>query len=106
MQPPAMPAVSTRALAIVARIAMVVVGGYGLSAGLSALLAAALAAGGVLPRSEAVLLASVLAFVMYLVILLWGFAHARLWRVAFVIGLATPAAFWLARLLAAGLEAR
>jgi hypothetical protein len=94
-----------RALPIVLRVAVAVAGGYGLSAGLSALLAATLAATGVLPRSEAVLASVVLAFAIYLVILLWAFAEPLLWRLIAIVAIGTPLTFWLARLLAAGLEA-
>lgn len=67
-------------LAVCQRLLLSVVGGYFLSAGLATLLALPLAA--LVPRSEAVILMAMLAFVFYLVILLWGFAEmhsARLW---------------------------
>ena len=68
------------------RVLVVLFGGYAASAGL-------LAAGSVLqPRigmakSESVILVSMLGFVIYLVLLLWGFAERRLWRLG--AGLAT-----------------
>lgn len=81
------------------RLLVVILGGYALMAGVVAL------AGVVLPRlgiaaSEAVLLAAMLGFPIYLAVLLWGF-HARpLRRVAGLIGggaaLAIGLALWLA----------
>jgi len=67
---------------LVLRILLVIVGGYLLAAGGAGLSAATLSF--VMPRSEAVVLMAMLAFVVYLVLLLWGFAEqrpARLWAV-------------------------
>ena len=71
------------------RILMAVFGSYGVAW----LGAAALAAG--LPMSsptDAVTLAIILAFLLYLAGVLWVFASATLWRAA--LGLATPAALF------------
>lgn len=47
-----------------------------------------------LSRSESVVLAAMLGFVLYLMVLLWAFAERRLWRVALVLG-ALPAVGWI-----------
>jgi len=73
-----------KALALIQRLALTVFGGYGLSSALVSLGALALA--GVLPRSEAVVLAAMLGFPLYLVLLLWGFAERRLTRLWLVLG--------------------
>jgi len=74
-----------KALALVQRLALAVLGGYGLSSALVSLGAMALA--GALPRSEAVVLAAMLGFPLYLVLLLWGLSSRRLGRVWLVLGL-------------------
>lgn len=71
-------------VAIPLRVALAVPGGYGFSAGAVALAAVLLARGG-MARSEAVGLAAMLGFVLYLVVLLWAFAERRLARLAAVI---------------------
>ena len=81
------------------RILLVVVGGYLLAAGTSGLAAAALAH--VMPRAEAVVLMAMLAFLVYLALLIWGFAERRLARVAVVLGGGGVAAFALAETIAA-----
>lgn len=73
-----------KALALVQRLALAVLGGYGLSSALVSLGAMALT--GALPRSEAVVLAAMLGFPLYLVLLLWGFAERRLTRLWLVLG--------------------
>ena len=60
------------------RVLLAVVGGYALTVGIAGLVALMLAQ--VMPRSEAVVLMCMLAFVLYLVILLWSFTERRLWR--------------------------
>ena len=85
-----------RALPIPLRVAAAVLGGYLLAAGLSALAAEALAR--VLPPSEAVVLMAMLAFLIYLALLIWAFAERRLFRVVVVLGVGGPLAFaaqWL-----------
>lgn len=70
-------------LARAARILGAVVGGYALSA-LTVVAAGAVLARWGMARSEAVVLASMLGFVLYLVVLLWAFcvrSLARLWLV-------------------------
>lgn len=66
------------------RVLGAVLGGYAFSSGLVALTAVALPLVG-LARSEAVLLAAMLGFVLYLLVLLWAFAERRLWRVWLVL---------------------
>lgn len=80
------------------RILLVVVGGYMLAAGTSGLAAAALAQ--VMPRAEATVLMAMLAFVVYLALLLWGFAEqcrTRLWA---MFGMGGLLAFAFAKLIA------
>ncbi len=80
------------------RILLVLGGGYLLAAGVSGLAAAMLAL--VMPRVEAVVLMAMLAFVVYLALLLWGFterSRALLWAVFGVGGLL---AFAFAKLIA------
>lgn len=86
-------------LPVVVRSLVSVVGGYGVMAGFVALVGLLLSQLG-LAASEAVLLAAMLGFPLYLAMLLWGF-HARpLRRVVGVIGggaaLAIGLALWLA----------
>ncbi|MDP3796229.1 MAG: iron uptake protein [Polaromonas sp.] len=74
---------STAATAVVLRVTAALLGGYAFSAALVALLATALALAG-MARSEAVVLAAMLGFVLYLLVLLWAFSVrslARLWAV-------------------------
>ncbi len=69
------------AVSVLLRVIGAVLGGYVVSAALVALLAVGLSATG-LPRSEAVVTASLLGFVLYLLVLLWAFSVrslARLW---------------------------
>lgn len=80
------------------RILLVVGGGYLLAAGASGLAAAALAQ--VMPRAEATMLMAMLAFLIYLALMLWGFAErswARLWA---AFGVGSLLAFAFAKLIA------
>lgn len=94
-----------RAFAIIARAVGAVLGGYALSAGLSAALAVTLPLVSSIPKSEAVLLASMLGFVIYLLVLLWVLVERRLLLVLLVLGggalLSSGVAYWLSPLLAA-----
>ena len=76
-------------LSILVRLAAAIGGGYAVAAGFSALLAVALAAARLMPRSEAVVLASMLAFLVYLALLIWAFADRRLGRLCLVFALAS-----------------
>ena len=85
-----------RALPILLRVIAGVLGGYLLAAGVSALAAVTLAR--VLPPSEAVVLMAMLAFLIYLALLIWAFAERRLLRVLLVLGVGGPLVFagpWL-----------
>ena len=85
-----------RALPILLRVVAGVLGGYLLAAGLSALAAEALA--WILLPSEAVVLMAMLAFLIYLALLIWAFAGRCLLRVVVVLGVGGPLAFagpWL-----------
>ena len=85
-----------RALLILLRVVAGVLGGYLLAAGLSALVAETLAQ--FLPPSEAVVLMAMLAFLIYLALLIWAFAERRLPLVLLVLGGGGPLAFaaqWL-----------
>jgi hypothetical protein len=94
-----------RTFAIIARAVIAVLGGYALSAGLSAALAVALPFVSSLPRSESVLLASMLGFVIHLLVLLWVLVERRVVLVLVVLGggalLSSGVAYWLSPLLAA-----
>lgn len=75
------------------RVVLAVVGGYGFTAGCVALLAVALTLAGT-SRSEAAVLAAMLGFLLYLVVLLWSFATRRFASLATVLilgGVATHA---------------
>ena len=78
------------------RLALVAVGGYWVVAGVGSAAAAALSL--LLDRSEAVVLMAMLAFLIYLALLIWGFAEPRLVRLWWVLGGGGAAAFaaqWL-----------
>jgi hypothetical protein len=67
---------------VLSRLILAIGGGYAVAAGIAALLAVALSALSLLPRSEAVVLASMLAFVIYLVALIMAFAVRRVAHLA------------------------
>lgn len=81
------------AILVILRLIAAIGGGYVVSAGLAALAAVGLPMATGLPRSEAVVLASMLAFLIYLVLLIWGFAERRLGRLYTVL-VVTAAASW------------
>jgi hypothetical protein len=70
-------------LYVAQRVALAAIGGYAVSAQAAAW--AALALRPLLGRSEAVVLSAMLAFVLYLVVLLWAFAERRLLRLWLVL---------------------
>lgn len=94
---------TTRPLLLALRIVIVIVGGYALMAGFAGLGGMGLARIG-MAGSEAVLLAAMLSFPLYLGVILWGFHERSLRRialtifgsaavsVAFALALAPPAA--------------
>ncbi|MET0268470.1 MAG: iron uptake protein [Duganella sp.] len=79
------------------RIAGVVLGGYALTTLMVAVGSVVLARAGMV-RSEAVALCAMLGFVVYLVLLLWGFSVRRVSRLWLGLGggAAVCAALWLA----------
>lgn len=97
---------AAKAIPVVVRLVAAVGGGYAVAAGLAALAAVALPALAILPRSEAVVLASMLAFLVYLALLIWAFAAPRLTRLCLILAAAGIAswggAVGLARLTAGG----
>lgn len=66
------------------RVALAVVGGYGLTVAVTMLLARLLS--GLMERVDAVVTAALLAFLVYLAVLLWAFAEPRLARLWAVLG--------------------
>ena len=74
------------AVPIVLRLIAAIGGGYAVAAGLAALLAVVLPAITPMVRSEAVVLSSMLAFPIYLALLIWAFAERRLFRLCLVFG--------------------
>ncbi|MGC4029416.1 MAG: hypothetical protein QM696_11120 [Steroidobacteraceae bacterium] len=82
---------------IVSRILASLVGGYGFVGGLSALGIALLMAGG-MAYAQAWMLAMLLAFVLFLVLICWAFVAAsvaRVWMVLAGSGAAMTLAAWL-----------
>jgi len=73
---------------IVLRLVIAILGGYVLSASIVTFSALALSATALLPRSEAVLLASMLGFVIYLCVLIWALAERRVARIGLCFALA------------------
>ena len=81
------------------RVLLAVLGGYAASAGLTmAAASVALPLAG-MARSEGVVIASMLGFLIYLVLLIWGSGERRLWRLALGMGVATGGGLGLATLL-------
>lgn len=71
------------------RVVTAVLGGYAAASGVVALLAVGLPRLTGLARSEAVVLASMMGFLIYLALLIWVFSAQRLSRLAFaLVGLA------------------
>lgn len=87
-------------LQITTRIVLAVVAGFGFVTALAGLGAVVLPLVFGMARSEAALLCSMLAFVVYLVVLLWSFAEPRPSRIGLVLVGGALAAFTLARALA------
>ncbi|MBY0325055.1 MAG: hypothetical protein K2X72_40505 [Reyranella sp.] len=70
---------------MIVRLIAAIGGGYAVSAGLAALAARVLPATTTMPPREAVVLASMLAFLVYLGLLIWGFAEPSLVRLCFIL---------------------
>ena len=81
------------------RLLLAIVGGYFLAVGIAALMSLALSR--VMPPSEAGTLMAMLAFVIYLALLLWAFAERRSARLWWVLGLGGALAFGGAEMLPA-----
>jgi hypothetical protein len=77
-----------KAVHVVIRLVVAIGGGYAVSAGFAALTAVALPAATPMPRGEAVVLASMLAFLVYLALLVWAFAERRLMRLCLILAVA------------------
>lgn len=73
-------------LSTVSRVLLAVVGGYFFITASVMLAARGIADLGLMSRSDAVVLAAMLGFLLYLGLLLWAFAERRLWRLAIVLG--------------------
>lgn len=78
------------------RLLLAIVGGYLLAAGFAALVALALSR--VMPASEAGTLMAMLAFVIYLALLLWSFAEQNLKRLWWLLGVCGPLIFGVAEI--------
>ncbi|NKQ09653.1 hypothetical protein [Pseudomonas sp. SST3] len=70
-----------RQASLLLRVVAAVGGGYACTVALSSTAAQLLTLLGGMARSEAVILAAMLGFILYLVLLLWSFTEPRLWRV-------------------------
>jgi hypothetical protein len=95
-----------RAIPIIVRLVAAIGGGYAVSAGLAALAARVLPVTTSMPRSEAVVLASMLAFLVYLGLLIWAFAEPSLVRLCLILAavgiVSWTGALGLVRLAASG----
>ncbi|MGC4097109.1 MAG: hypothetical protein QM706_08335 [Nitrospira sp.] len=85
-------------LALIGRVVLVIFGGYAAAAGFVTGASVALPLIGMV-RSEAVALAAMLGFVVYLVLLLWGFAERRLWRLCLGLALLAGGGFGVGSLM-------
>ncbi|MEO0421953.1 MAG: hypothetical protein AAF184_06440 [Pseudomonadota bacterium] len=72
------------AVAMATRVVLIVAGGYALTGGLSALGGIAMHALGT-PLDDAMLLASMVGFLVYVGIVIWGFSAPPHWRPSLVI---------------------
>lgn len=95
-----------KAIPIIVRLVAAIGGAYAVSAGLAALAARALPVTTAMPPREAVVLASMLALLVYLGLLIWGFAEpslARLCLILATVGIVSwGGAFGLVRLASGG----
>lgn len=80
---------------------MAVLGNYAASSTAGALLAVLLARGG-MARADAVVAASIVTILGYLVVLIWAFHAPRLWRLWVVLAGVTAACALLVRLIGPG----
>jgi hypothetical protein len=95
-----------KAIPIIVRLVAAIGGGYAVSAGLAALAARALPVTTAMPAREAVVLVSMLAFLVYLGLLIWGFAEPSLLRLCLILAavgiVSWGGAFGLVRLASGG----
>ena len=84
---------------IAQRLLLAIVGGYFSAAGVAALVALALSR--VMPPSEASTLMAMLAFPIYLAVMLWAFVDRRTVRLWWLLGLCGPLAFGTAQIFSA-----
>lgn len=85
-------------LRIAARALAAVIGSYAVTAGAAALIGVLLVVGAGLGRSDALIIGSVLGYLLFVFLMLWCFAERRLirvWGVLFVAAAATHGAAWL-----------
>ncbi|WAE54107.1 iron transporter [Stutzerimonas frequens] len=93
MNKPTKPRRSSQVAPVVSRTLLAVLGGYGFTYAFTAALSRALP----LPRVDAVVIASLLSFIVYLIFVLWAFACASARRVVVVLATTLPLAvlgFW------------
>jgi hypothetical protein len=74
-----------KAIPIIVRLVAAIGGGYAVAAGLAALAARVLPMATAMPAREAVVLVSMLAFLVYLGLLIWGFAEPNLVRLCLIL---------------------
>ena len=86
-------------LRIAARVAAATLGGYAVTAGAAALVAAVLVAAAQLSRSDALIAGSMTAYLLFAFLMLWCFAERRLRRVYLVLLAATLATHGAALLI-------
>ncbi len=70
-----------KGLRVTARVLAAVIGAYAVTAGVTALIAVLLVLAGGLSRSDALIIGSMIGYVIFAVAMLWCFAERRLWRV-------------------------
>jgi hypothetical protein len=74
-----------KTISVIVRLVTTIGGGYAVSAGLAALAARVLPATTAMPPREAVVLAWMLALLVYLGLLIWGFAEPSLLRLCVIL---------------------
>lgn len=89
-----------RALPVALRVIAAVAGGFGFTTAIVGLAAVVLPLVFGMARGEAVLLSTMLGFLLYLTVLLWAFAEQQAWRVWTVFLVGGAGAFGLSRWLA------
>lgn len=90
---------SRPALRIASRVAAATVGAYAVTAGAAALIAVVMVYTARLSRSDALIVGSVLGYLLFAFLMLWSFAERRLWRVWLVLAAAALGTHGFAMLL-------